>query len=78
MTVNPQRNGAIDPQRIGFANLDKHTTVNLEGLSLPDGQGSNANGNEVPKTVPRYPHIKDLQAKANATVRELSAFIPVC
>lgn len=78
MTVNPQDNGATNPQKNHSINLDKSTTVYSNRQSWPDGQGPIGNVNGVPKMVPHYPHIKDLQAKANATVRELPAFTPVC
>lgn len=72
MTVTTQTIGATNSQKNGFVN------VHPDRLSWPGGQGSIGNVNGIRKMEPRYPHIKDLQAKANAVIRELPIFIPVC
>lgn len=35
-------------------------------------------GNGGPPFKPRYPHIKDLHARADAAVKEMPALLPVC
>lgn len=74
MTLNAPPNGRIDPlpARPNIVDDRRSTYSNFQqNLSADDrDRGS------IQK--PRYPHIKDLQARANATIRELSGFIPVC
>ena len=78
MTVHLQTNGAADPQKNGSVSLSKYLPAYSDKISGPGGYGIISNANGVPTMEPRYPHIKDLQAKADQVIKELSVFIPVC
>ena len=74
MTLNASPDGAIDPRTVRSKNIDDHHST----YSNVQQNWSTDDRDRGPLHKPRYPHIKDLQAKANAAIRELSAFMPVC
>lgn len=78
MTLNAPPNRGIDPQTDRSKNIDNHHSAysNIQNWSPSDANTDDRDGGPLPK--PRYPHIKDLQARADAAIRELSAFMPVC
>ena len=76
MTLNGPPNGGIAPRTIRPSNVDnQHPAYSnvQQGWSTDD-----RNRDREPLYKPRYPHIKDLQARADATISELSAVMPVC
>lgn len=74
MTINGPPNGGIVPQTIRSKNFDDHhpTYSNVQQGWSPDERDGK------PLDKPRYPHVKDLQARADVTISELSAVMPVC
>ena len=67
--ANPQIDGAINVR-------DRFSTFSNVRDGNPDISYTNG-GHGGALLQPRYPHIKDLQAKADAAIRELSAVMPV-
>lgn len=74
MTLNAPPNGGIDPQTARSKNVDNHRST----YSNVQQNWSKHDGDRETLRKPRYPHIKDLQARADAVIRELSAVMPVC
>lgn len=78
MTLEPPPNGGINPRISGSPNIDDHRSSysNVQDWPPRHADAYDRDGGPLPK--PRYPHIKDLQARADTTIKELSAYIPVC
>lgn len=76
MTLHSPPTGGVN--RRGSTNFDGHHVeyYNTQNWSTNQANTHNSNGGLPPK--PRYPHIKDLQARADTAIRELSGFMPVC
>lgn len=75
MTLNaPPPNGGIPPQTARSKNVDGLYSTN----PYVQQNRSTDDVDREPPHKPRYPHVKDLQARANAVIRELSVVMPVC
>lgn len=77
MTINPQINGASNSRKTISINMDNRAVAHSERTSWDGTSGSVGKANGGPTVQPRYPHIKDLQARAEAITREMVAFTPV-
>ena len=80
MTVREPTNGHV-VLRVNGCSSNRQSAVYLSTPSLEDGQSgegrsSGAEGDGLPTA--RYPHIKDLQDKAEQAVRNINPHIPVC
>lgn len=75
MTVGEPTNGHVVPRVNGYSS-NRQSAVYLSTPSWEDGRSSGAGG-DGPLTA-RYPHIKDLQEKAEQAVRNIDPHIPVC
>lgn len=78
MTLNTPPKRGVNPQTNGLTNGDGRHSAYFNVQNLSAGGANINDGNGEPLLKPRYPHIKDLQATANAAIGELSAFTPVC
>ena len=78
MTLNTQPKRVVDPQTNGLTNGDGRHLAYSNVQNLPPGGANIGDGNGEHSLKPRFPHIKDLQATANAVIGELSGFTPVC
>ena len=80
MTVREPTNGHVVP-RVNGCSSNRQSAAYLSTPSWEDGQSgegrSSGAGGDRPPTA-RYPHVKDLQEKAEQAVRNINPHIPVC
>lgn len=78
MAVRAPATGHVYIQANGFAGSDRQSSVYSSNSSWPESQGDVDVGNGDIRPKPRYPHVKDLQAKADATHGFVGIHTPVC
>jgi hypothetical protein len=80
MTVGEPTNGHVYPRLNGYTS-NRQSAVYLSTPNWEDGQHGEGRFSEArgdgPPTA-RYPHIKDLQEKAEQAVKNIDPYIPVC
>jgi len=80
MTANERPNGQIPPQLNGYPPLpppNRHSAVYSSITSWSSSPNVNAGANGSGPCTARYPHIKDLQEKADIAVKTIDRRIPI-
>lgn len=77
MTVPPPRNGAVNVEKNGSGYLVVRSAPHSDVARWSSSNDSAGGRSGEPPVTPHFPHIKDLQAQADAVTKELSAFTPV-
>lgn len=78
MTIRePPPHGRVFPQFNAHVTSNRQSAVYPSSPSWTDSQRTNSTMNITGSLNARFPHIKDLQGKANASVRNIDPRMPV-
>ena len=77
MTLGNPGNGKAFPQVNGYSSSNRHSAVYLNNPGWNGSQTNLSPSNREGSVRARYPHIKDLQAKADIAVKNIDPRIPV-
>lgn len=77
MTIRDPPNGRVFPQFNAYVPSNRQSAVYPSSPSWVDSQRTNSTMNVAGPSNARFPHIKDLQGKANASVRNIDSRLPV-
>lgn len=77
MTIREPPNGRVFPQFITHVPSKRQSAVYPSSPSWTDNQRTKSTMDITAATNARFPHIKDLQGKANASVRNIEPRLPV-
>lgn len=77
MTIKDPPNGRVFPQFNAYVPSNRQSAVYPSSPSWADSQRTNSTMNVTGPMNARFPHIKDLQGKANASVRNIDPRMPV-
>lgn len=77
MTVKDPPNGRVVPQFNAYVPSNRQSAVYPSSPSWADSQRTNSSVNVSAPLNARFPHIKDLQGKANASVRNIDPHMPI-
>ena len=78
MALRAPPNGHVYTQANGFGLPNRQSSVYSDNSSWGGSQGSSDMHNGDLRPQPRYPHVKDLQAKADAAQEFTNIHTPVC
>lgn len=78
MTLKDPANGRVYPQFNALVPSNRQSAVYPSSPSWTDSQRTKSTMNVIGPSNARFPHIKDLQGKANASVRNIDPRMPVC
>ena len=77
MTIREPPNGRVLPQFVVKAPSNRQSAVYPSSPSWTDNQRTKSTMNVTGSVNARFPNIKDLQGKANASVRNIDPRLPV-
>lgn len=78
MTVGESASGQPFTRANGYTPSNRQSAIDLNTRSWEDGQQHRPDTDGTGLPTARFPHIKDLQQKALAAVKNIDPHIPVC
>ena len=78
MTLGDPASGQPFARANGYTPSNRQNAINPKTPSWEDGQQQRLDTDRTGLPAARFPHIKDLQQKATAAVKNIDPHIPVC